>query len=86
MNAIPNDTDKALGIFAMNEIPYVLDRNDKTPSLPEMSQKSDRNPVQKTKNGFTMMIEQGVSTTPDMPTTFLPIFKRLWKWMRRLKR
>lgn len=58
LNAIPSDSNKVLGLFAMNEIPYVLDRDASVPSLAQMAQKAI-DILSKNKNGFTMMIEGG---------------------------
>ncbi|MCR8645706.1 alkaline phosphatase [Paenibacillus sp. N1-5-1-14] len=56
LDAIPANTDKALGLFAGAEIPYVLDRDDKTPTLPQMTQKAI-DLLSQNKNGFVLMVE-----------------------------
>ncbi len=52
------DGEYVLGLFARSHIPYVLDRDEKTPTLVEMTDKAleilDRNP-----NGFFLMVEGG---------------------------
>ncbi|MEW9701576.1 alkaline phosphatase [Paenibacillus sp. SI8] len=58
LDAIPATTDKVLGLFAGPEIPYVLDRDDKTPSLPQMTQKAI-DILSKNKSGFVLMVEAG---------------------------
>ncbi|WP_442603680.1 alkaline phosphatase [Paenibacillus sp. KN14-4R] len=56
LDAIPNTTEKALGLFAGAEIPYVLDRDDKTPNLPQLAQKAI-DILSQNKNGFVLMVE-----------------------------
>ncbi|TBL77480.1 alkaline phosphatase [Paenibacillus thalictri] len=58
LEAIPANAGNALGIFADNEIPYVLDRGENTPSLPQMAQKAI-DILSQNKNGFVLMIEAG---------------------------
>lgn len=58
LEAIPANSGKALGIFSMSEIPYVLDRDQNTPSLENMATKAI-DILSKNKNGFVMMIEGG---------------------------
>ncbi|MBP1961490.1 alkaline phosphatase [Paenibacillus aceris] len=58
LDAIPATADHALGLFAMNEIPYVLDRDASTPSLPQMAQKA-LDILSQNKDGFVLMVEQG---------------------------
>ncbi|NEW05174.1 alkaline phosphatase [Paenibacillus sp. SYP-B3998] len=58
LDAIPATADKALGLFAGAEIPYVLDRDDKTPNLPQLAQKA-LDILSQNKNGFVLMVEQG---------------------------
>lgn len=58
LDAIPATADHALGLFAMNEIPYVLDRDANTPSLPQMTQKA-LDILSQNKDGFVLLVEQG---------------------------
>ncbi len=58
LDAIPATAGKALGLFAGAEIPYVLDRDDNTPGLPQMAQKA-LDILSQNKNGFVLMVEQG---------------------------
>lgn len=58
LDAIPATADHALGLFAMNEIPYVLDRDENTPSLPQLTQKA-LDILSQNKDGFVLMVEQG---------------------------
>lgn len=58
LDAIPVTAGKALGLFADAEIPYVLDRTDSVPSLPQLSQKA-LDILSQNKNGFVLMVEQG---------------------------
>lgn len=58
LEAIPATAGKALGLFADVEIPYVLDRTDANPSLPQLSQKA-LDILSQNKNGFVLMVEQG---------------------------
>ena len=58
LDAIPATAGNALGLFALNEIPYVLDRDDKTPNLPQLTQKA-LDILSQNKNGFVLMVEQG---------------------------
>nr|WP_084224592.1 alkaline phosphatase [Paenibacillus pectinilyticus] len=58
LDAIPATAEKALGLFADAEIPYVLDRTDSIPSLPQLSQKA-LDILSQNKNGFVLMVEQG---------------------------
>ncbi|UKS30375.1 alkaline phosphatase [Paenibacillus sp. HWE-109] len=58
LDAIPATAGNALGLFAMNEIPYVLDRDASTPSLPQLSQKA-LELLSQNKNGFVLLVEQG---------------------------
>lgn len=58
LDAISANVDRAIGLFAMNKTPYVLDRDDTMPTLAQMSQK----PLEifsKNKNGFVIMVEGG---------------------------
>ncbi|WP_230633159.1 alkaline phosphatase [Paenibacillus athensensis] len=58
LQALPASSGKALGLFAMNEIPYVLDRDSETPSLAQMSQKA-LDILSTNSKGFAMLIEGG---------------------------
>jgi alkaline phosphatase len=58
LDAIPATAGKALGLFADVEIPYVLDRTDSIPSLPQLSQKA-LDILSQNKNGFVLLVEQG---------------------------
>ncbi|RNB83455.1 alkaline phosphatase [Brevibacillus fluminis] len=58
LEAIPANSGKALGLFASAEIPYVLDRDENTPSLKDMATKAI-DILSKNKNGFVMMVEGG---------------------------
>jgi alkaline phosphatase len=58
LDAIPATAEKALGLFADIEIPYVLDRTDSIPSLPQLSQKA-LDILSQNKNGFVLLVEQG---------------------------
>ena len=58
LDAIPVTAGKALGLFADAEIPYVIDRTDSVPSLPQLSQKA-LDILSQNKNGFVLMVEQG---------------------------
>ncbi|NQX65361.1 alkaline phosphatase [Paenibacillus alba] len=58
LDAIPATAGNALGLFALNEIPYVLDRDANTPSLPQLTQKA-LDLLSQNKNGFVLMVEQG---------------------------
>lgn len=58
LEAIPATAGKALGLFADVEIPYVLDRTDANPSLPQLSQKA-LDILSQNKNGFVLLVEQG---------------------------
>jgi alkaline phosphatase len=58
LDAIPATAGNAIGLFALNEIPYVLDRDDKTPNLPQLTQKA-LDILSQNKNGFVLMVEGG---------------------------
>jgi alkaline phosphatase len=58
MAIAPSSDTKLLGLFAPSHMPYVLDRGDETPSLPQMTQKAIEvlsiNP-----KGYILMVEGG---------------------------
>lgn len=59
LGALPANSDKVLGLFGMNTLPYVIDRrDDRTPSLSQKAQKAI-DILSKNQNGFTLLVEGG---------------------------
>ncbi|NQX57741.1 alkaline phosphatase [Paenibacillus qinlingensis] len=92
LDAIPATAGKALGLFADAEIPYVLDRTDTVPSLPQLSQKA-LDILSQNKNGFVLLVEQGridhAGHANDLPANIQEMleldatFKTLVDWAKK---
>ncbi|PHG55691.1 alkaline phosphatase, partial [Bacillus toyonensis] len=53
---LQDKNDQILGLFALGELDKMIDRNDNTPSLEEMTQAAIER-LNKNKNGFFLMVE-----------------------------